>query len=632
MDRSSLVKFLGLGLVLFLFIQFGLPKITGGDGPKVQPLGREWFLYSAGGAQTPSQRPSDERCELKEKGYSCVQVPEMAGAKEQMCTLETDQLRAELSSQGATLKHLFLKGAKYTVDGRPGSKPMDLVTTPDHEARRPLYTALRQPGADSQVTYDLFDWKLEKSSPTECLFTYTDSKVVLRKAVRSAGRPFELETELSVQNKGERATHRASIETSAWRYETEIEGGFGRQSPFVTQVECLNNGKLEEATFSDFGPKDFSRPEFKNAWKTSAGAVDFAATANFYFAQALVPLDGPAPASCERLIEERYNTQFSSKKDDRQAGAFYRSRLAWPAKELGTNETATYKTLQFIGPKERDVLAAAAGGSHHMSELIRLGTFAVIAKVLVAFLVKCQGVVGSWGLAIILMTLSVRTALFPLTWKTIKSGAKMRQLKPELDAINKKFEDDAQQKQLATMELWQKHGVNPVAGCLPMLVQMPVWFALYTTLQTAAELYHTPFLWFRDLSAPDTFHFMGHDLPFLLPALLGVTSFIQQKIMPAQMDEAQQKMMTYMMPAIFTAMMLFLPAGLGVYMFTNSLLGILQQLAVERYYASQSGGGSAPGGGIEVREKTETEGGDKSGSGRKNGSADLALGKGNARV
>jgi YidC/Oxa1 family membrane protein insertase len=327
-----------------------------------------------------------------------------------------------------------------------------------------------------------------------------------------------------------------------------------------------------------------------------------------------VPLEGPSVPGCELRIE------------DSKVGGFYRSRVAWGAKELGPGESATYRALYFSGPKERDVLAQAAGGGRRMAELLRLGMFAPIAKVLVGFLTKVHGLVGSWGVSIVLLTLTVRTVLFPLTWKTIRNGAVMRQMKPEQDALNERYADDPQQKQLATMELWRKHGVNPVAGCLPMLAQMPVWFALYTALQTAAELFHTPFLWFHDLSAPDTFKLMGYEVPFVLPALLGATTFLQQKLMPQQqMDPAQAKMMTYLMPAIFTAMMLFLPAGLGVYMFTNSALGIVQQLAVERYYESQAQRATS---GIEVREKGEGEQGPKSiGEG-----ADRAPGKGKPRV
>jgi YidC/Oxa1 family membrane protein insertase len=630
MDRSSsLLKFLGLGLGLFLLMQFVVPKITGSDDPRTQPLGRERpLLVDAQGK--PKPRSPRDRCKIEADGIQCAAAPAEGEAKEELCLLEGERFKAELTTQGAALRRLELLGPKYTVDGKPGSAPMNMVTTPDHESRRPLFTALRQPGADSQVEHDLFEWKLASRSPKECVFTYEDSKVALRKVVRASARPFELDVELSVKNVGaERAAHRASIESSAFRYETEVEGGFGRQSPFLTQVECLTNGKLEEATPADFTPKDFSKPEFRNGWRVSNGNIDFAATSNFYFAQALVPVDGPSAALCERLIEERYNhVLYASKKDDKGAGSFYRSRLAWEKRELGPGEVVTYKVIHFMGPKERDVLDQAAGGGRRMSELIRLGTFAPIAKGLVWFLVKCQGVVGSWGLAIILLTLAVRTVLFPLQLKAIKSGGKMRLLKPELDEINQKYESDPQQKQLATLELWRKHDVNPLGGCLPMLVQMPVWFALYTALQTAAELYHVPFLWLRDLSAPDTIWLAGHEVPFILPVLLGVTSFVQQKIMPTSgMDPAQQKMMTYMMPAVFTAMMLFLPSGLGVYMFTNSLLGIVQQLASERYYATLTPTGGGGGGGIEVREK-EARDGDESGQKR---TALAKLGKENKR-
>jgi YidC/Oxa1 family membrane protein insertase len=142
--------------------------------------------------------------------------------------------------------------------------------------------------------------------------------------------------------------------------------------------------------------------------------------------------------------------------------------------------------------------------------------------------------------------------------------------------LNAKYKDDPQARGLAQMELWRKHGVNPFKGCLPQLASMPVWFALYTTLQTAVELYNIPFLWFPDLSQSDPM--------FILPFVIGGTYFVQQRMMPMQGgDPVQQKMMMYMMPGMFTVFMLFLPAGLGIYMFTNSVLAITQQWLVERY-------------------------------------------------
>ncbi len=179
--------------------------------------------------------------------------------------------------------------------------------------------------------------------------------------------------------------------------------------------------------------------------------------------------------------------------------------------------------------------------------------------------------------------------------------------------LNAWYKDDAAQRGLAIQELWRKNGVsNPVVGCAPMLLQMPVWWALYTALQTAVELYHVPFgPVIPDLSAPGRY--------LIIPIVLGASSFLQQKLMPAQGDPQQQKMMMYMMPGIFTFMMLFLPAGLGVYMVTNSVLAICQQLLVERYLKGHAAG---PTGRIEVREKTSGDGGKPT----------PALGKGKARA
>ena len=285
----------------------------------------------------------------------------------------------------------------------------------------------------------------------------------------------------------------------------------------------------------------------------------------------------------------------ADKSKDPNHGFLFRARLAYPEQELKTGQSSTYKVLSFVGPKERSLLD---GLGHGTLEVINLGMFSFIGKALIWYLYKLMGLVGSWGWAIVLMTITVRTLLFPLSITQIKSTVVMRRLKPEIDVLNERHKDNTAQKGLALQELYKKNGVNPVIGCLPMLLQMPVWFALYSALQTAVELYNVPFGPFiPDLSSPGKY--------FIIPAVLGASSFVQQKIMPMQGDPTQQKMMLYMMPAVFTVMMLFLPAGLGVYMLTNSWLGILQQILVERYMKRRSGG---PGTGIVVKEKPESEG------------------------
>jgi YidC/Oxa1 family membrane protein insertase len=151
----------------------------------------------------------------------------------------------------------------------------------------------------------------------------------------------------------------------------------------------------------------------------------------------------------------------------------------------------------------------------------------------------------------------------------------MKELKPEMDRINELYADDREKKSAAIMEMYRKKGVNPAAGCFPVLLQFPIWLSLYASLSSNIRLLHAPFaLWWRDLSSPDPY--------FILPLALGALMFVQQKMTPpAGGDPLQQKMMLYVMPAMITSFMLFLPAGLCLYMFTNSALSIVQQRVIE---------------------------------------------------
>jgi YidC/Oxa1 family membrane protein insertase len=403
-----------------------------------------------------------------------------------------------------------------------------------------------------------------------------------------------------------------------------------RVSPLLTHVECVpKDGSATRLTPQDFEPSDFENSQLfpRNAlaggdWYQAAGTPAVAAVSNAYFSHALVPLAGASPV-CQLQIEERWDSRhFASKGEDKNAGAMYRARLAYPAEALLPGASATYSVLTYAGPKERSVLAAAGGGNHRLIELIDLGFFSAIAKILVAFLLKVHGVIPNWGVAIIVLTVTARLLLFPLAVPGIKGMIKMRELKPEIDALNEKYKDDAQAKGLAQMELWRKHNVNPLKGCLPQMASMPVWFALYTTLQTAVELYNIPFLWFPDLSSADPL--------YVLPFVIGGTSFLQQRLMPLQGDPAQQKMMLYFMPAMFTVFMLFLPAGLGVYMFTNGVLGILQQQAVEWHVRRSVRPGGGPGSG-DIKVKVIEDSGANSGASKgkaaaKKGRAEPAAG------
>ncbi|HEX3772814.1 MAG TPA: membrane protein insertase YidC [Polyangiaceae bacterium] len=559
-----------MAALAFLLLQFG-PKLFGGGKPTAQPL----------------------------KAETQIELGAVPGAPEQLCDIWTPEFRAQLTTRGAAVRHFQLLRPKYETNG----KPIDLSTTPDQEFYRQLRfdfhnTAGLPPGKEWNVDGNSLAWKLEKSDGKACVFSYHDAKVDLKKTISWTGRPYEVAAEATITNVSDRSLyHSLTVHTDAWHTAREVKGSMFRQSPLVTRVECvLEEGKPRRLMESDFDASKFSDAEHfptnslnPGYWYQVAGKPAFAAISNAYFAHAIAPDKSPTTPVCQLLIDER---KVGNPELD---GAIYRARLAYPGVDLAPGKSATYSVLSYIGPKERSVLAAAGGGTHRFSELIDLGFFSFIAKYLVKFLLAVHSVIPNWGVAIIILTVTARTLLFPLTVPGIKGSIKMRELKPEIDAMNEKFKDDAQAKGLAQMELWRKHNVNPVKGCLPQLASMPVWFALYTTLQTAVELYHIPFLWLPDLSAADPL--------YILPFVIGSTSFMQQRFMPQQGDATQQKMMQYLMPIMFTVFMLFLPAGLGVYMFTNGVLGIVQQQAVEWHVRRQlkSGGSGSGSGDIKVK-------------------------------
>ncbi len=204
-----------------------------------------------------------------------------------------------------------------------------------------------------------------------------------------------------------------------------------------------------------------------------------------------------------------------------------------------------------------------------LSKVVDLGFFAAIGRVLLKLLQWFHSVFGNWGVSIILLTLLVRTLVLPLNVATFRSTKKMQKLQPHIAAVRARFKDDPQAMNREMMGLWKEHKVNPVGGCLPMLLQLPIFFALYRVLGQSIELYQAPFFaWIHDLSLKDPF--------YVLPVLMSICMFIQQKITPTTMDPTQAKVMQFL-PLIFAVMMASLPSGLTLYIFVNTLAGILLQ-------------------------------------------------------
>jgi YidC/Oxa1 family membrane protein insertase len=261
--------------------------------------------------------------------------------------------------------------------------------------------------------------------------------------------------------------------------------------------------------------------------------------------------------------------------------------ISSPRLSIAQGDSGAVSYRLFFGPKELDILKAQGS---RLEEVIDFGWFSAIAKPLLYALKFFYKYVQNYGVAIIIITVILKVLFYPLTNKSYKSMKEMQKLQPKMEALKEKFKNDRDAMNKAVMELYKTHKVNPMGGCLPMVVQIPVFFALYKALMFSIELRHAPFmLWINDLSAPDAlFGHLPKALPFLggypmgpLPLLMGATMVIQQKMTPSNMDPMQAKMMMAL-PFIFTFMFLNFPSGLVLYWLVNNILTIAQQAYINK--------------------------------------------------
>ncbi len=281
-----------------------------------------------------------------------------------------------------------------------------------------------------------------------------------------------------------------------------------------------------------------------------------------YFASLIVPKD-PA-ADCE----------ISASADQGQVI----NHLGTTVTSLDGKATATHVFGLYIGPKSLERLqnfaAVDNAGAKTLPDAIDWGILGGLSeslgKLLLGLLRWFYGLVANWGISIVLLTVLVKLITLPLTLKQMASMKKMKEIQPDMAKIKEKYADDRAKQTQEMQALFARSGVNPLAGCLPMVVQLPIWFALYSMLSAAVELVHVPFLWLPDLTQQDPV--------YVLPLALGGLMILQNRMMPTSSmgDETQAKMMRWVMPIMFTVFMLFLPSGLGIYIFANILLSIVQ--------------------------------------------------------
>ncbi len=223
---------------------------------------------------------------------------------------------------------------------------------------------------------------------------------------------------------------------------------------------------------------------------------------------------------------------------------------------------------------------------YDLDKIVNYGWFDIIAKPALSLLNLLYGFVHNYGLAIILVTIIFKLLLWPISQKGMKSMKTMQKIKPKMTKLQEKYKNDKERLNQEMIKMYRTYKVNPIGGCLPMLAQIPLFFALYKVLLQSIELRHAPFmLWITDLSAPDRLY-MGFDIPYLggipvLTLLMGGSMFLQQKMTPAPLDATQAKVMLFM-PVLFTFMFINFSSGLVLYWFINNLLSIAQQYLINR--------------------------------------------------
>ncbi|MCS6856369.1 MAG: membrane protein insertase YidC [Sandaracinaceae bacterium] len=466
-----------------------------------------------------------------------------------LLSLHGSHFEAGIDNLGGGLVFYRLTDPRFRKGDGKGHE--DMVTT-ELEDYRPLRVSIEGVALPPDIV-----WEVREATEKAIALRWDGDGVEVYRRFEVGRGPYQLWQTIVVRNKDTK-TRTLRVQVHAFHYvkrSLEDPGflGLGQRPIYVAQGLCRHGGEVTRKARNDlYRPHGYG------------GGIDFVGIENQYFVQALAP-SGVEAERCGLFAEDRY--QIGAKEAD---GTLFEGRLRFPVVRLEPGQETLVRVLAYIGPKDWQALERAG---HHLPEVVNLGAFAVIAKQFARLLSAINSKVGNLGLAIILLTVLVRIALFPIVDRQFRAMAPLRKLKPELDEINARFANDIERRQAAIMDLYRKHGINPVSpmlGCLPVFLQMPIFFALYTALSTHIDLYHEPFIgWWRDLSAPDPY--------FTLPIALTVLMHVQQRLAPSQLDPVQERMLLWFMPAMMGVFMLFLPSGLGLYMLTNSVLSLAQQ-------------------------------------------------------
>jgi YidC/Oxa1 family membrane protein insertase len=516
-----------------------------------------WFGFSFLFPQQPpsttvAETPASEQPALQQPAPSSVvdtvvqSVAASASTSEpgevRDITIDTDVFQAVLTTSGARLKSFSLNNFKVTT---ADNSPQVHIADAQSLAESTLQTSGRDGwpvpvDAIYQADFSDSNLVLVGEDSRSLTFTWQDvSGFRIEQSYQFTGNRYDCKVTVRVSNAGSTARSGGLSLNLVQPWTEDMQSS---SLDFVGPVTLVND-KLNSEKVKDLEKeiKTYQNPVW-TAFETK------------YFMAALVPL---TPGENRVVVSKQ--------------GSMVLNSLETAATSLAPGESATFDYLAYFGPLDLDIVEQV---DHRLDEAIDFGFFSPLALPLRHVLMFFYGYVGNFGVAIILLTVIIKLLFWPLTQKSYTSMKSMQKLQPEMQRLREKYKNDKERLNKEMMLMYKEKRVNPLGGCLPMLVQIPVFFALYKTLMVDIGLRHAPFaFWLTDLSAKDPY--------YITPLIMGVTMFIQQKMSPSSMDPTQAKIFM-MMPVIFTFMFLNFPAGLVLYWLVNNLLTIFQQYLIQR--------------------------------------------------
>ena len=482
-------------------------------------------------------------------------MPAQPVAEEKQISLETDLVRARFTTRGGALLHWEL--ARFDDAYLPG-RPRVELTAFDAARNVALFTPL-----DSLGYGDLrfAPYSVEQAEAQRVVFRRDQQGVRVTKTYRVEPGSYVLQLRVELQN----GTTRTLSPTFRLGWPSE-----GRPTHDWAELSlaALVAGDVEHMRLGKGGVR--AGGMFKGGGNEPLefpAEVEWAGADTRYFLSALIP-EMPREAAT-RLIPAGN-------------GSPPTVEVAQRAVTLPPGESAAREYRVYLGPKEAAHLAAAGA---NLDQAVLKGWFPPLTNFFTAVLMATHRVIPNYGIAIILITIVVRLLMFPIMQRQMRSMKRMGVMAPRMKEIQEQFADDKERQSQEMMKLYKESGFNPLTGCLPMFLQLPVFIGLYYALQGAIALRQEPFFgWIHDLSAPEAlFMLPGLDLPVrLLPILMGGSMVLQSRLTPTTMDPVQARMMNTIMPVMFTFMFYQFASGLVLYWLVSNLLGIGQQLLVNR--------------------------------------------------